>query len=178
VINALNPVIRGWAAYYSTVASADTFSKMDSIIFSKLQGWAIRRSGRGQNKTEIVSAYWGVNRGLGWKFITQDNKYVLEKHQNMKIRRHIKVKDTKSPFNGDLVYWGQRLSQHPMLRNMASKLLKKQEGKCNHCNLRFISNSLLEIHHIDRNRANNKINNLELLHTHCHDIIHAKKEVL
>ncbi|VXD16387.1 RNA-directed DNA polymerase (modular protein) [Planktothrix serta PCC 8927] len=178
VINALNPVIRGWAAYYSTVASANTFNKIDSIIFSKLRGWANSRSGRGQNKTETVSKYWGVNRGLGWIFITPDNKYVLEKHSNMKIRRHIKVKDTKSPFNGDLVYWGQRLSQHPMLRNMASKLLKKQEGKCNHCNLRFMSNSLLEIHHIDRNRANNKINNLELLHTHCHDIRHANKEVL
>jgi RNA-directed DNA polymerase len=178
VINALNPIIRGWTAYYSTVASAETFSKIDSIIFSKLRGWAKSRSGRGQNKTEIVSKYWGVNRGLGWIFITPDNKYVLEKHQNMRIRRHIKVKDIKSPFNGDWVYWGQRLSQHPMLRNMASKLLKKQEGKCSHCNLRFISNSLLEIHHIDRNRANNKINNLELLHTHCHDIRHAKNEVL
>lgn len=178
VINALNPVIRGWAAYYSTVASANTFSKIDSIIFSKLRGWANSRSGRGQNKTETVSKYWGVNRGLGWIFITPDNKYVLEKHQNMKIRRHIKVKDTKSPFNGDWIYWGQRLSQHPMLRNMASKLLKKQEGKCNHCNLRFISIDLLEIHHIDRNRANNKTKNLELLHTHCHDIRHANKEVL
>lgn len=167
VINALNPIIRGWTAYYSTVASAETFSKIDSIIFSKLRGWAKSRSGRGQNKTEIVSKYWGVNRGLGWIFITPDNKYVLEKHQNMRIRRHIKVKDIKSPFNGDWVYWGQRLSQHPMLRNLASKLLKKQEGKCSHCNLRFISNSLLEIHHIDRNRANNKINNLELLHRAC-----------
>ncbi|MFM6191680.1 group II intron reverse transcriptase/maturase [Planktothrix sp.] len=178
VINALNPVIRGWAAYYSTVASANTFNKIDSIIFSKLRGWARGRSGRGQNQTETVSKYWGVNRGLGWIFITPDNKYVLEKHQNMKICRPIKVKDTKSPFHGDWIYWGQRLSQHPMLRNMASKLLKKQEGKCNHCNLRFISIDLLEIHHIDYCRANNKINNLELLHTHCHDIRHANKEVL
>jgi RNA-directed DNA polymerase len=85
VINALNPIIRGWTAYYSTVASAETFSKIDSIIFSKLRGWAKSRSGRGQNKTEIVSKYWGVNRGLGWIFITPDNKYVLEKtpeHEN------------------------------------------------------------------------------------------------
>ncbi|MFM6196393.1 MAG: hypothetical protein ACKPEN_17860 [Planktothrix sp.] len=37
---------------------------------------------------------------------------------------------------------------------------------------------MLEIHHIDYCRANNKINNLELLHTHCHDIRHANKEVL
>ncbi len=92
VINALNPVIRGWAEYYSTVASAETFSKVDSAVFQKLFGWAKRRRGRNQNNTDIVSKYWGVNRGLGWKFITQDNKYVLEKHQEPKIKRHVKVK--------------------------------------------------------------------------------------
>ncbi|MCP2728954.1 reverse transcriptase domain-containing protein [Limnofasciculus baicalensis] len=81
VINALNPVIRGWAEYYSTVASAETFSKVDSAVFQKLFGWAKRRRGRNQNNTDIVSKYWGVNRGLGWRFVTQDNKHILVKHQ-------------------------------------------------------------------------------------------------
>lgn len=178
VINALNPVIRGWAAYYSTVVGKETFNDVDSVVFSKLKGWANKRSGRGQNKTEIVSAYWGVNRGLGWKFITPDNRYVLEKHSKTKICRHIKVKGKKSPFDGDWAYWGKRLSQHPMLRNKVAKLLKLQEGKCNNCKLRFISEDLLEIHHKDKNRANNRTENLELLQIHCHDIRHSKSEVL
>ncbi|NET59453.1 MAG: group II intron reverse transcriptase/maturase [Symploca sp. SIO2E6] len=175
LINALNPVIRGWVAYYSTVASAKTFSKIDSVIFQKLFGWAKRRRSRNQNNTDVVSNYWGVNRGLGWKFITQDNKYVLEKHQDVKIKRHIKIKGTKSPYDGDLNYWGQRLSRHPMLRNVVAKLLKKQEGKCSECGLKFTSEDLLEVHHLDRDRSNNKTKNLILVHRHCHDVIHSQR---
>lgn len=175
LINALNPLIRGWAAYYSTVASSRVFSKIDSVVFQKLFGWAKRRRARNQNNTDVVSHYWGVNRGLGWKFITPDNKYVLEKHQDVKIKRHVKVKGNRSPYDGNLTYWGQRLSQHPMLRNVVAKLLKKQEGRCSECGLRFTSEDLLEVHHSDRNRSNNKINNLKLVHRHCHDVIHAKR---
>ncbi|HBB31375.1 MAG TPA: group II intron reverse transcriptase/maturase [Cyanobacteria bacterium UBA8803] len=175
LINALNQVIRGWAAYYSTVASAKTFNKIDSVVFQKLFGWAKRRRSRNQNNTDVVSNYWGVNRGLGWKFITQDHKYVLEKHQDAKIKRHVKVKGTKSPYDGDLTYWGKRLSQHPMLRNVVAKLLKKQEGRCSECGLKFTSEDLLEVHHLDRDRSNNKTKNLVLVHRHCHDVIHSSR---
>ncbi|MCT7970507.1 group II intron reverse transcriptase/maturase [Laspinema olomoucense] len=175
LINALNPVIRGWAAYYSTVASASTFDKMDSLLFQKLFGWAKRRRARNQNNTDVVSNYWGVNRGLGWKFITQDNKYVLEKYAGTKIKRHVKVKKTRTPYDGDLIYWGQRLSQHPMLRNVAAKLLRKQQGRCSECGLSFTSEDLLEVHHLDKDRSNNKTNNLILVHRHCHDVIHSAR---
>ena len=173
VINALNPVIRGWTAYYSTVASSHTFSKMSSILHQKLFGWAKRRRKRGQNNTEVVSKYWGVNRGKGWRFMTPDDKYVLEKHQDTQIKRHIKIKAERSPYDGDLVYWSNRLSNHPMLRHVVSKLLKKQGKKCSECNLMFTSEDILEVHHIDKNRENNKMNNLTLVHRHCHNIIHS-----
>lgn len=175
VINSLNPVIRGWAAYYSTVASAETFNKVDSIVFQKLFGWAKKRRGRNQNNTDVVLKYWGVNRGLGWKFVTQDNKYILEKHQETKIKRHVKVKGTNSPYREDLADWGQRLIHHPMLRNVVAKLLKKQQEKCSECGMRFTSEDLLEVHHLDRNRANNKTSNLILVHRHCHDVIHSSR---
>ncbi len=89
VINALNPVIKEWAAYYSTVASTETFNKVDNIIFQKLFGWAKRRRGRDRNNTDIVSKYWGVNRGLGWKFVTQDNKHILAKYQSKNYQLHL-----------------------------------------------------------------------------------------
>ncbi|MGK7898924.1 MAG: group II intron reverse transcriptase/maturase [Xenococcus sp. (in: cyanobacteria)] len=177
VINALNPVIRGWSAYYSTVASSRTFDKLRNILHQKLFGWAKRRRNRGQNNTEVVSKYWGVNRGKGWQFITPDDKYVLECHSDTHIKRHIKVKEKRSPYDGDLVYWSNRLSKHPMLRQVVSKLLVKQKKKCNECNLTFTSEDVLEVHHIDKNRGNNKLKNLALVHRHCHDIIHARGTV-
>ena len=173
VINALNPIIRGLAAYYSTVASAVIFNSMDSIMYQKLRGWANKRSKRGCNKTDMVSKYWGVNRGKGWRFMTPDNKYTLEKYQNTKIRRHVKVKEDRSPYDGDLTYWSKRLSNHPILRNVVSLLIRRQGGKCSQCNLMFTSEDILEVHHIDTNRGNNKHTNLKLVHRHCHDVIHA-----
>lgn len=175
LINALNPIIRGWAGYYSTVASGRTFDSLNLMIYQKLRGWAVFRSTQNQNMTEITSKYWGVNRGLGWRFITPDNRYVLEKHTETHIKRHVKVKDNRSPFDGDHVYWGKRLSTYPNLKRTTRALLKAQDGKCNLCKLDLTIDDLLETHHKDGNRGNNKMENLELLHGHCHDIKHGTK---
>ncbi|NES00900.1 MAG: group II intron reverse transcriptase/maturase, partial [Symploca sp. SIO1B1] len=36
LIKHLNPIIRGWANYYSTVVSKDIFSRMDNPLFPTL----------------------------------------------------------------------------------------------------------------------------------------------
>ena len=43
LIKELNPIIKGWSNYYSTVCSKDTYSKCDSILYSQLKRWAERR---------------------------------------------------------------------------------------------------------------------------------------
>jgi RNA-directed DNA polymerase len=43
LIKRLNPVIRGWTNYYSTVVSKETFCRLDYLIFHKLQAWAKHR---------------------------------------------------------------------------------------------------------------------------------------
>ncbi|EKD09336.1 reverse transcriptase N-terminal domain-containing protein [Limnospira platensis] len=117
LINALNPIIRGWSSYYSTVSSKETFGKIDSILFHKLRGWAFFRRNRNQNNTDVISSYWGVNQGIGWKFITPDHKYCLEKHSQTLLKQHVKVKGEKSPFDGDYVYWSERLLNYPGATN-------------------------------------------------------------
>lgn len=113
LINALNPIIRGWSSYYSTVSSKGIFGKIDSILFHKLRGWAFFRRNRNQNKTDVISSYWGVNQGIGWKFITPDHKYCLEKHSQTMLERQVKVKGEKSPFDEDYVYGSGRLWNYP-----------------------------------------------------------------
>ena len=39
----LNPIIRGWANYFSTIASKLTFSAMDSKLMIQLMRWAKRK---------------------------------------------------------------------------------------------------------------------------------------
>lgn len=46
LIGQLNPVLKGWAQYHSTVVAKQTFSKLDSLIFWRLWRWAKRRHPR------------------------------------------------------------------------------------------------------------------------------------
>ena len=97
----------------------------------------------------------------------------LYKHAHVGIVRHTKVKGTKSPFDGDWVYWSRKMGKHPQTPKRVAELLKNQKGKCPFCELYFRPSDLLEIHHKDRNRKNNNYKNLELLHRHCHDKVHG-----
>lgn len=83
----------------------------------------------------------------------------------------MKVKDDKSPFDGDTVYWSTRLGVHPELPHRTAKLLKLQKGKCSHCGLSFQSSDVIEVDHIipRANGGKDEYKNLQLLHRHCHD---------
>ena len=69
-------------------------------------------------------------------FMTGKENY-LPLHASTKIVRYKKVKDIKSPYDGDLIYWSTRLSKHPEATSRKVKLLKRQKGKCAHCGLTF-----------------------------------------
>jgi RNA-directed DNA polymerase len=88
----------------------------------------------------------------------------------------LKVQGERSPYDGDWVYWSKRKGEYPETPKQLAELIKEQEGKCSHCGQYFASDCLIEVHHVDRNRRNNKKTNLTAVHRHCHDIIHAKWE--
>ncbi|MET0100036.1 group II intron maturase-specific domain-containing protein, partial [Limnospira platensis] len=46
LISRLNPIIRGWANYYSAVVSKETFTKLDKIIWQMLRAWTASRCGK------------------------------------------------------------------------------------------------------------------------------------
>ncbi|MEG4535554.1 group II intron reverse transcriptase/maturase [Microcoleus sp. D2_18a_D3] len=171
LIARLNPVIRGWGNYFSTVASQETFDKLSHITFKQLWAWAKRRCKKESNARK----YWREIEGRKWTFATPDGLKLAE-HPDTQIKRHTKVKGSQSPYDGDWVYWSQRLRNYPEIPKTLSELLNKQKGRCLHCGLYFTSDSLVEIHHLDKNRKNNKRTNLMAIHRHCHDILHAMWE--
>ena len=167
----LNPKIRGWANYYRPCSAKKVFERMDSQLHWKLHKWAKWRHHR-------KSARWRQQRY--WKRIRTrldftDGTTPLAKFADTPTRRHAKVKGHKSPFDGDWVYWSQRLEHYPTQPKRITKLLKFQRGKCMHCKLRFMTEDTMEVHHRDGNRQNNNLLNLELLHGHCHDEVHRTK---
>jgi RNA-directed DNA polymerase len=105
LIAQLNPIISGWCNYYSTVCSTKTFAKMKDIMFPKLLKWAKHRHPNKSGKW-IARKYWRLEKGK-WDFAIRDG-IRLKVHTEIAIRRYIKVKATKSPFDGDWKYWENR----------------------------------------------------------------------
>ncbi|WP_141295827.1 group II intron reverse transcriptase, partial [Planktothrix agardhii] len=167
LISKLNPIIRGWSNYYTTVVSKATFSKVDTLTYDKLRAWARTRGKGSINKDK----YWRTVGDKDWCFSTEDG-IELFNHASTPIVRHTKVKGKASPFNGDWIYWSKRRGEYPETPSRVSKLIKKQKGICPHCGLYFTSTDIVEVDHIKPTSLGGKdtYDNLQLLHKHCHDI--------
>ena len=168
LIGRLNPIIKGWCNYYSGVASKETFSSEDYVLWQKLRAWTRKRCGKASFKK--LSKYFRNGRHGKWTFSTEDG-LTLWKHADTPIKRHTLVKLDKSPYDGNWVYWSTRRGRDIEASTRVAKLLKKQKGKCPHCGFYFTSNDLLEVDHIIPKCKGGKddYKNLQLLHRHCHD---------
>jgi len=166
LISKLNPMIRGWSNYYSTVVSKETFAKCDYLTYDKLRAWARTRGKGSINKDK----YWRTVGDQSWCFSTEDGLELMN-HAATPIVRHVKVKGEASPYNGDWIYWGKRRGEYPETPTRVSKLLKGQKGICTHCGLYFSSTDIVEVDHITPKSLGGKdeYKNLQLLHRHCHD---------
>ena len=169
LIGKLNPIIRGWANYYKTCTAKETYNKMSAQLYHKLRRWAAFRHPR-KWPSWCYRRYW--QRVDGRVRFGNDDNYLFQ-YEETKIRRHTKVIGSKSPFDGDWVYWAQRLQRHPLKPLRVVKLLKWQRGKCEECGLPFTTEDVLEVHHLNGNHSDNRYVNLSLLHGHCHDIAHG-----
>jgi RNA-directed DNA polymerase len=83
VIEELNPLIIGWAAYYNGVVPAATMSRYDDLIEQRLLNWASKRH-PGKARDWLLARYWqrvGGNRSI---FATHDGVQ-LRPYQQTKI---------------------------------------------------------------------------------------------
>lgn len=169
LIGKLNPIITGWTNYYKAVSSKETFKKMTHLTHKKLRRWSDRRHPK-KGKWWVSTKYWHTVGDDNWVF--KIGEYTLKKHSETKIEYHTKVKGTDSPYNGDSKYWATRMGKHPEVKPTVARLLKKQKGKCHHCNLTFQPEDIIETDHIVPQKAGGHKykDNLQLLHKHCHDV--------
>ncbi len=116
VISRLNPILRGWAAYYRTVVSKRVFNDIDSTL-----GWTMLKWGRHQH--EAKSDRWIRDRYFGqfhptrqdrWIFGDRDTGAYLRRLAWTPIRRHQMVNADASPDDPALAhYWRQRQRRRP-----------------------------------------------------------------
>ena len=169
LIAKLNPVIRGWANYFSTIVSKEVYNKVDNLLWKRLWRWASRRHSNKSAKW-VKNKYFPAISSDNWRL--NDGNYILNRHSDVSIIRHIKVKGNKSPYDGDWTYWSSRIGKHPGVRKEVTTLLKQQKGKCADCGLTFRPTDLIEVDHIvpRSEGGDSTYKNKQLLHRHCHDV--------
>jgi len=166
---ALNPVIRGWTLYDRAVVAKRIFASCDYHLRATLVHGAGRRHGH-KSAGWVCGTYWRRSARGRLEFSTPDGLHLVH-HADMPIRRHVKVRGTASPYDGNLVYWAQRLRDHPLTTGRMAILLKRQQGVCAGCGLLLTDRDSSEVDHIvPRSRGGrHDLTNMQALHRHCHD---------
>ena len=111
VIARLNPIIRGWAAYYRSVVSSRAFAALDTHMWRLAYKWA-KYSHSNKPTRWVIARYFGVfnkSRRDQWVFGDRDSGAYLTKFAWTKIVRHQLVSAGASPDDPALAeYWARR----------------------------------------------------------------------
>lgn len=146
VIKRLNPIIRGWAAYYRGVVSSEVFSALDAYQWRLAYKWA-RHAHPNKPASWVTARYFGqfnTSRNDQWIFGDRDSGTYLHKFSWTKIVRHPMVKGAASPDDPALSdYWANRRSKAPPLSidTTSLRLFEAQHGRCQICGDWFLSDS-------------------------------------
>jgi RNA-directed DNA polymerase len=137
VLIRLNPIIRGWSAYYRHVVSARVFNELDYHVWKLTYKWA-NFSHPHKGKRWITSRYFGAfnsTRRDRWVFGDRDSGAYLLKFAWTKITRHTLVKGWASPDDPTLTgYWAARRRRgRPPLDRARLRQLQRQHGRCPLC---------------------------------------------
>jgi RNA-directed DNA polymerase len=134
----LNPVIRGWSAYYRSVVSGRIFTGLDHHVWHLTYRWA-RRSHPNKSRGWVATRYFGKfhkSRQDRWVFGDRDSGAYLTKFAWTKIVRHVPVQGGASPDDPALVeYWTdrRRRKKAPPVDEHTARLLRAQRGRCPAC---------------------------------------------
>ena len=185
LIYLLKPKIIGWGNYFKYCECKEIFNRISHFIYLKLRAWVFRRDKRHGRKI-VKEKYFPTGKTYVFENSEHQNNWILngkEKDKNsemkeiwlpnmswIKSRKWTKVKNKKSPFDGDHGYWTARISSYNRLPTRVTKLLKRQKGICPHCHTTFFLDANMEVDHIKPKALGGKdtYNNLQLLHRHCH----------
>lgn len=137
VIRRLNPIIRGWAAYYRSVVSKEVFSAVDHYLWGCLYRWALRAHPN-KSKHWVVDRYFGMfnqSRNDRWVFGDRDSGFYLRQFAWTKIVRHNMVMGTASVDDPALDrYWASRRRKtYSLLGGRVASMLLRQHGLCPVC---------------------------------------------
>lgn len=137
LIARLNPIIRGWAAYYRIGVSKQAFRSLDHHVWRLVYKWA-RYSHPNKSRSWVVARYFGEfdkSRRDKWVFGDRYSGLYLRRFAWTPIVRHRMVPGTASVDDPALAeFWAlRRRRRKPLLDPVTLRLLRAQDGRCPLC---------------------------------------------
>jgi RNA-directed DNA polymerase len=186
VLAQLNPLLRGWARYHRHSSSSRTFAKVERAVFRRLWQWARKRH-RGKRATWLKRKYFVQRGDRQWVFHGhlpdrdgQPTPIYLVQLSRIRIRRHLKIRGQANPYDPSWEpYFEARLQAKmtdPETGHWQARVLwKVQNGECPVCGLKITLESDWQVHHLQWrvHGGSDLLDNLALLHSHCHQQVHA-----
>ncbi len=143
VLRRLNPIIRGWAAYYRTQVAAETFGTLDHYLWRLTLRWA-KVSHSNKPTHWVIARYFGrfnKARQDRWVFGDRQTGGYLHRFAWTNIVRHQLVRYRASSDDPALAeYWAWRRHKAPLpINRTALRLYRAQAGRCAICNSTLVA---------------------------------------
>nr|AYE93292.1 DNA polymerase [Termitomyces sp.]AYE93309.1 DNA polymerase [Termitomyces sp.] len=189
IISELNPVLRGWANYFSiSYHSQATFIKIGHTVWKSMMNWVGRK--HPHQSIERASAKYIV-RGKTpsnhkWVWGTEkpdtekENRQVILNIAETQIKTQPLLKLDKNPYLKEHKEYFDKRAVKKFDAKFRDLILKKYNHICSICNESLHNGENIELHHIKPVKEGGKytISNIQPLHQLCHiSITHANKKV-
>jgi len=144
LIRLLNPVLQGWANYHCHVVAKETFSRVDTQVWSMLWRWAARRHPN-KGAQWIKEKYFKTKDSRSWIFTATEKqeggkqrRLILVKEADTPIQRHVKIKADANPHDPQWeqyfeTRWGKKMLGSSRGRAKLYRVWLSQDGKCSTC---------------------------------------------
>lgn len=137
VISRLNPIVKGWSAYYRIGVSKRAFASLDTHVWRLVYKWA-KFSHPNKSKRWVIARYFGMfnkSRRDRWVFGDRVSGFYLRRFAWTPIVRHRMVPGAASQDDPALAdYWATRRRRNkPPLDTTTLRLLRTQNGRCPLC---------------------------------------------
>ena len=99
LISRLNPVLRGWANYHRHIICGETFSEIDSFVWSRIMRWG-RRLHPTKTAPWLAKTYFSQDQS--WTFQDKvSGKTLIRLTRDIQTFRHIKIQAKANPFDAE-----------------------------------------------------------------------------
>lgn len=182
LITKINSKARGWMNYHRCCNRIwNKWGYMNNYIYERLMKWGQRRHNK-KSKEWIYNKYWKrINKQLTFNVKSDAGTLKLTHYDLQQKRITRKLSNTINVFdNGNREKIRQVLkSKRSNLPFVKNKIWERQKSICPSCNLFLdpLKPDLIDLHHIipKKNGGSDKLDNLKLLHEHCHYETHHGK---